>query len=190
MIFQELRERIKLAWRIVCDRDGNLVSHAKRELASSLRPDADEMDRRMAHHLIDIVRVFSTEGHSDFSAAFARARLNLLLDYKPIGPLTGDRCEWNEVYTRDGVTTYQNNRCGHVFREIGPNSVNEYDSEGVIFREPNGICFQSFHSRVPVNFPHTPRRVYADVPMDATEEQEQEAARVALAKDKEQPKND
>lgn len=178
--FSQLCERARLAWAILRCRDGRLVTHAKRELARSLRPDADKMDQHMARHLVDAVRVFSAAGHSGFSAAFARAQLHLLYDFKPLGPLTGDRCEWVEVYTRDGTTVYQNNRCGHVFREIGPDSVAEYDSEGVIFREPDGGCFQSFYSRVPISFPYTPKRVYADVPLNATDEQKVEAARLAL----------
>lgn len=176
----QLRERARLAWSILRSHDGNLVAHAKRELARSLRPDADKMDWRMARGLIDAVRVFSDEGHSGFSAAFARGQLNLLYAYQPLGPLTGDRCEWVEVHKAADEITYQNNRCGHVFRTIGRNGIEEYDSEGVIFREPDGLCYQSYYSRVPIMFPYTPMRVYANVPADATEEQKAEAARLAL----------
>lgn len=179
MNLSELFSRIKLAWRIVRSCDCNLVKHAKRELRSSLNEEVDSMNRMMADHLIDMVRVFSAAGHSGFSAAYAQGAIKLLLNYEPLGPLTGDRDEWVHVFDDDGDKVYQNVRCSHVFRRIGK-EVNEYDSEGVIFREPNGVCFQSAMSRVPVTFPYTPKRVYADVPFDATEEQKAEAARLAL----------
>jgi hypothetical protein len=43
---------------------------------------------------------------------------------------------------------------------------NCYDSEGIIFREPNGVCYTSIDSRVPVVFPYTPKSKYVDVQFD------------------------
>lgn len=70
----------------------------------------------------------------------------------------------------------QNKRCGHVFRRCDGTA---YDSEAVIFREPNGCCFTGRYSRREITFPYTPKRVYADVPDDATDEQKSAAADAA-----------
>lgn len=173
----EILQRLKLAWRIVTCNDGNLVAHAQRELAPSLKPSADVMDRAMALHLVGMVRLFSTEGHSGFSAAYATTQLARLLRYEPLGPLTGEELEWTALdYNSDMAA--QNNRCGRVFRRKDGTA---YDIEGVIFREPNGASFTSRASRVDITFPYTPRHVYADVPEDASEEQKAEAARLALS---------
>ena len=173
----ELRDRVCLAWRILRARDDNTVAHARRELAGSLRRTAHEMDRAMATHLIDMVRVFSAEGHSGFSASYAAGMLAPLLRHEPLGPLTGEPEEWTTLDYGDDMQA-QNNRCGHVFLRADGTA---YDTEGVIFREPSGLCFQSALSRVPITFPYTPKRVYADVPLEATDEQKTEAARHALS---------
>jgi hypothetical protein len=55
---------------------------------------------------------------------------------------------------------WQNNRCCHVFKD---NAGNAYDIDGKIFREPDGACYTSRDSRVPVTFPYTPVREYVDV---------------------------
>jgi hypothetical protein len=175
--FSQLRERARLAWAILRGRDGNLEAHAKRELASSLVLPKSDIDHWMARHLIDMVRVFSVEGHSGFSASFAIAQIGALLRFEPLGPLTGGEDEWC-VLDYNADMEAQNKRCGHVFRRADGTA---YDSEAVIFREPNGACFTSRHSRADVTFPYTPKRSYANVPFDATEEQKAEAACLALA---------
>ena len=76
--------------------------------------------------------------------------------FEPLTPLNGDEDEWNEV----GEGVFQNRRCDRVFKEKG----GAYDSEGKIFREPDGDCFTSIDSHVPVTFPYTPKREYVDVP--------------------------
>lgn len=173
----ELRARFRLAWAILRGRDSNLVAHAQRELASSLALSREDIGYWMARHLIDMVRTFSAEGHSGFSASYAISAITPLLRFEPLGPLTGEEAEW--IVHAYGDDMYaQNNRCGHVFKKEDGTA---YDSEAVIFREPNGATFTSFYSRAPVKFPYTPKRVYADVPFDATDEQKAEAARLALA---------
>lgn len=174
--FQELRERSGLAWRILRGRDGNLVHHAHRETAY-MRKGADGPDRWMADGLVDLARVLSTHGHSGFSARIAASALGPLLRFEPLGPLTGEEAEWTALDYGPDMQA-QNNRCGHIFRRADGTA---YDGEAVIFREPNGCCFTSFYSRADITFPYEPKRAYADVPEDATEEQKQVAAAAALA---------
>lgn len=173
----ERAQRARLALQLMTDTDGSLEAHARRELAYMDTSD-DGPNRWMVSNLLDMVRCFGTAGHSGFSASFARAQLAPLLAFQPLRPLMGTPDEWVHVGDNDGVPQYQNARCGHVFREGDGQA---YDSEGVIFREPNGVCFQSFLSRVPVTFPYTPKSVYADVPLDASDDDKRRAASLALA---------
>ena len=170
----ELKSRARLAWKILRDRDGNLVAHAVRETAY-LRDGEAGPNEWMAQHLVDMVRAFSTEGHSGMSAGWAIASLKPLLSFEPLGPLQGTDDEWCALdYGFD--MGFQNKRCRHVFKRSDGTA---YDGDAVVFREPNGACFTSRHSRQEITFPYTPRRVYADVPFDATEEQTKAAADLA-----------
>lgn len=172
----EREQRARLALQLLEDSDGSLEAHARRELAYMDTSD-DGPNRWMVSNLLDMVRCFGTAGHSGFSASFARAQLAPLLAFQPLRPLMGTPDEWVHVGDNDGVPQYQNDRCGHVFREGDGQA---YDSEGVIFREPNDVCFQSFLSRVPVTFPYTPKSVYADVQFDASDDDKRRAANAAL----------
>ena len=172
----ERAQRARLALQLLTDSDGNLESHARRELAY-MDTSEDGPNRWMVSNLLDMIRCFGTAGHSGFSASFAQAQLAPLLAFQPLRPLTGASDEWVHVGDDDGVPRYQNSRCGHVFRDGDGQA---YDSEGVIFREPSGACFQSIHSRTPVTFPYTPKSVYADVPEDASDDDKRRAASAAL----------
>lgn len=173
---QEWKQRIALAWAILRDKDGNFVDHAKRELQSSYES-GDEMNIRMADHLIGMTRLFSVEGHSGFSAGYAISALSTLLRFEPLGPLTGATNEWMEVGDQNGKPLYQNTRCGRVFKE----GDSAYDIDGAVFREPGGACFTGSQSRVPVTFPYTPKTVYVDIPENATSVQRSMLVDQALA---------
>lgn len=172
MDIKQLKERAKLAWAILTERDGNIESHAVTEFRALGYYNGDEMNAAMATATINLLRTFSTEGHSGFSASHCRQLFAKLADFKPLGPLTGDDSEWI-----DHGGTLQNRRCGTVFKEDGI----AYNIDGVVFKEPNGCCFTGKYSRVPVTFPYTPKTVYAKVDEDATDEQKQVAAQLALA---------
>lgn len=153
-----LKKRLGLCWRILRADTGNLFDHAERELP---KPEgADSMQALMNEQLKEMILVFSTHGHSGFSASWARHCLGLLLDFKPLGPLTGAPEEWGEPFDLD-EGTQQNKRCGHVFK--GRDGV-AYDSQGRVFREPNGSTYLSRESRVNITFPYTPTTEYVDVP--------------------------
>lgn len=178
MKFENFKPRLKLAWKILTSEDSNLVKHAERELKSSLMSDMDDPDYWMAENLIDVVRTFSTGQHSGSSAKFAINELQKLLDYKPLGPLTGIDSEW-VVHDYDDNMSAQNSRCGRVFRRSDGTA---YDIDAYVFREPNGDTFTGRFSRGNITFPYTPTTIYVDVPYEATEEQFKEAIRLATQK--------
>jgi hypothetical protein len=153
----KLAQRLGLCWRILRARPGNLLDHANRELPPD---DSDEMQGLMNQGLRELLLVFSTQGHSGFSAQFAQHQLNLLLDFKPLGPLTGEPSEWCELDYGDDMAA-QNKRCGRVFKRKDGTA---YDSQGRVFREPDGSCYTNGESRVDITFPYTPTVEYVDRP--------------------------
>jgi len=137
----------------------NLVDYAEHELKLiGMGAGAeDEMNRLMHDDIIEIVKKFSDQGHSGFSAGYALSLLSKLLAYEPLTPLTGDDGEWNEV----GQSTWQNKRCSHVFKD----GKRAYDINGKIFY-PKGkrdAAYTNKESHVTITFPYTPKREYVEV---------------------------
>lgn len=162
MNLQELKERIGTAVRVLRDRDGNSVAHAKAELRALGYYDGDPMSAMMAAGLVESVRVFATQGHSGMSAAFARGCLGKLLAFEPLGPLTGAPSEWMEV----GPGVFQNLRCSRVFKQADRFDGQAYDIDGIVWRDADGCMFTNGASRVPITFPYTPKTEYRDAPVE------------------------
>ena len=135
----------------------NLAEYAKAELerAGLFRKDSD-YDGMLGEDVMELIKTFSQQGHSGMSAEIPPALFEKVARYLPLTPLTGDDDEWNE----GGSGVLQNRRCSHVFKENGQ----AYDQHGKVFREPDGICYTSRDSRVPITFPYTPKTEYVDVP--------------------------
>lgn len=143
------------AWRPFRKHENNLTSFAETELRTAGLFDADsDYGGMIGEAVTELVNVFSKQGHSGFSAHLCLDVFAKVAAFKPLGPLTGEDSEWHEV--TDGI--YQNNRCSRVFRENGA----AYDSEGVIWRDPDGLTSTNFESRVPVTFPYTPSQRVVD----------------------------
>ena len=134
----------------------NLVEHAKKEFEILGWPGDDPMQQVICENILELLQVFSDQGHSGFSANYCLSRFEQLARFNPIAPLTGEVWEWTEV--SDGV--WQNKRDSEVFWENGQA---EWIS-GKIFREPSGACFTSRDSRVVIEFPwHKPKPEIVDV---------------------------
>ena len=142
-------------------KDSGLTSHAQRELASGLKDPEDGPNRWIADGTIQLIRLFSTQGHSGGSATWAIKVFQTLANWEPWGPLTGEDDEWGEPFNDDG--DQQNRRCSHIFRT----AEGAYNIQGKIFREPDGCTYTNFESRVGVAFPYTPKSEYVDVAKDA-----------------------
>ncbi len=119
----------------------------------------DGPNRWLAEGTLELLKVFSEQGHSGMSAPYAVALFEKLALWKPIAPLTGEDDEWNEV----GESTWQNRRNSVVFKgEDGQ----AYWIEGRVFWEwathpeiDDGKPFKSYYtsreSRVNITFPWT-----------------------------------
>ncbi len=70
--------------------DSNLVAHARREL-TRIGEDSD-----VTEWFVRVVREFASFGHSGGSASICIPRLNQLLQYEPLSPLTDDPAEWED----------------------------------------------------------------------------------------------
>jgi hypothetical protein len=141
--------------------DSNSGRHARRELQAvgyKLDEKEEGPNKWIVENVLDLLAVFSMQGHSGFSAPHCIETFRTLAKFEPLCPLTGEPDEWSNV----GDSTWQNKRCSHVFKDSidGP----AYDMDGRIFREPSGSCYTSRDSRVYVTFPYSPVREYVDVP--------------------------
>lgn len=138
----------------------SLVQYAESELDRIGMTDDGDMNGMMRKHLIHMVKEFSAEGHSGFSASYALQCLQKLLRFKPLSPLTGEDDEWSDVTAISGVPHYQNKRCGSVFKDGKDGQA--YDIDGKVFwewiRTEDGREIKSYYtgreSRVPVTFPY------------------------------------
>jgi len=122
----------------------------------------DPMQAQICNHLMDLLYVFANEGHSGTSAPYTIKLFEHLANFKPIGPLTGEDSEWEDVssYNGDNVL-YQNTRASHVFKD----RAGAYDVNGKVFwswvsdpdiddGEPFQSSYISADSKVPVTFPY------------------------------------
>ena len=119
----------------------------------------DVMQEAICADVSALLELFAEQGHSGSSAPYAIQLFEKLARFEPIVPLTGEDFEWNKV----GENMWQNNRCSHVFKGADGQA---YDSIGRVFCDPDGCCYTSIDSRVPVTFPYTPKVEYVDVGSD------------------------
>lgn len=109
------------------------MEYARKELPD---PDGDPWQQLINENILELVRVFSDQGHSETSGAYVRRALDKLLDWKPLSLLTGEEDEWSSHSEYDGVQ--QNNRCYSVFRGSDGGA---YHAKGYVFHEPAGGGF-------------------------------------------------
>lgn len=139
-------------------RDSNLVKYAESEMRRAGLFDKDsDYAGMLGPAVLQMVRQFSDEGHSGFSAGLAISVFQKVARFEPLTPLTGADDEWSDEFA-EGMR--QNKRCSHVFKEADGGA---YDSNGKVFREPSGACYTNRDSRVPITFPYVPTIEYVDV---------------------------
>ncbi len=134
----------------------NLVKWAEKEL-ERIEKDGDGMQEMINKNILEIVKVFSDQGHSGFSAPYALNIIKRLLAWKPITALTGEDDEWNDITRNGDRELYQNNRCSSVFKEIlKDGTVITYDIDARIFTRDNGeTWFSKGGDRKKITFPYT-----------------------------------
>ena len=142
----------------------NLEKHAREEFRAAGWMDEngdikDEMQAAICADVLDLLNLFSKQGHSGSSGSYTINMFNRLVDFKCVAPLTGEDWEWNDT----GHDTYQNRRCSSVFKD--KNTGECYDIDGKVFWEwqvsqSDGKPYKSYYHSggcaTPVTFPYTP----------------------------------
>lgn len=152
----------------------NLMSHARNELQAcgyKLDGTDEPYNKAAAESILELIETFSKQGHSGFSGSYCITAFKALANFEPLGPLTGADAEWCEVQEGE---MWQNRRCGHVFKDSVDGQA--YDSQAVVFEEPDGCRFTCRYSRQFINFPYSPRSVTVKVDPDATDLQKEKLA--------------
>lgn len=131
----------------------SFIEYAKRELEiAGYNLDEDGPNKWIAENVLELLEVFSKQGHSGSSAPWCVSLFKTLAAHEPISPLTGDDSEWMEV----GNGLFQNIRCPRVFKQDGV----AYDIDGKVFTDPDGFSYTDGESRVSVTFPYVPKTEY------------------------------
>lgn len=145
----------------------NLIDHAKRELdAAGIVGTDDGPDKWMRDALLELLEVFSNQGHSGFSAPICISTFAKLAKFEPLVPLTGADNEWTHVHGMHESGVWQNKRAGNVFKDdlIG----RAYQMDYRVFKDPDGCHVTSWASREYIEFPYTPTHIYVNRNHDGT----------------------
>jgi len=91
----------------------NLINHAEKELRIAGFFDEDSgYNGMLGPAVMELIEVFSDQGHSGMSASIVRSIFGKLANYKPLTPLNFSNDEWGT-----GAGIFQNNRNSAVFKE-------------------------------------------------------------------------
>ena len=147
----------------------NLIEHAKREfLKLGYKPIEEcenDPDKWIQENVLELLGVFSKQGHSGSSAPYVINMFKKLANFDPIAPIMCTDDEWNNV----GDDTFQNNRCSAVFKKGKDGK--PYYIDAIIWRNQNGSGYtgSSFNSkkerilsRQYIKIPFQPKSFYID----------------------------
>ena len=139
----------------------NLIEYAESELGR-IPNDKDGMQEIINQNILDLVKLFSSQGHSGLSGCYVINALSRLLEYKPLNPLTGEADEWGAPYGPD--ETQQNKRCSSVFRS---KKEPPHDIDAIVVSDNGGVSwFYSHLFKKEITFPYlppvTPEKIYIE----------------------------
>ena len=144
----------------------SLIEHAKKELELGGLFDKDsDYGGALGHAVMELIEVFSKQGHSGFSAWRVISLFKKVADYECLTPLTGIDGEWNDVSGYGDDPSFQNNRVPSVFKGIDNKP---YYLNGIVWINQKGQLFtgtvDGVSSRQYIKkFPFTPKTFYVDV---------------------------
>lgn len=145
----------------------SLLEHAQRELQLAGLFDKDsDYGGMLGEAVMRMIKVFSDEGHSGFSAGQTINIFKRVANYECLTPLTGKDDEWVDVAQYgNGNPVFQNNRVSSVFKDENGRA---YYLNGIIWKTQKGTTWSGeadgINSRQYIKeFPFTPKTFYIDV---------------------------
>lgn len=158
-----------------------LIDHAKLELEIAGLFDKDSgYEGAVGESVMELIEVFSKQGHSGMSAPYVVSIFEKVANFKPLIPITGKDEEWCDVRDLgDGKPWYQNKRCSALFKDGQDGK--PYYIDAIIKKDQNGTCWSGMawlseedyksgdRSKMVgkkgyiKSFPFTPKTFYIDV---------------------------
>lgn len=112
------KESVKESIKYIFEK--SMLQHAQDELKTSKMLDDDEYNNNISKCVIDLISLFSSQGHSGFSASFTKEIFDLLTSFKTLSPITSDPNEWqNDKELGGDGDLWQNLRDPSVFSKDG-----------------------------------------------------------------------
>ena len=150
--------------------DSSLFTHAIEELNIVLPCDGD-MNDIVRKDVLELLKVFSKQGQSGFSAPYVINLFSKLAKFEALAPIEDVEEHWMNV---DDRGTFQHRRCGGLFKKADGKC---HYIDAVIWKTPTGSCFggsamfngtlielhTKIRSSLNVKFPFTPKTFYIDV---------------------------
>lgn len=149
-------------------RDCNYKKHAQREFDILGWPGDDEMQGWVCENIIDLLSVFSSQGHSGSSAPYVLNIFEKVSSFKPITPIECTDLEWGESFSNDD--SYQNKRLSSVFKKGKDGK--PYYLDAITWRTQTGSTWhgsalktngEKVTSSQLIKLPFTPKTFYIDV---------------------------
>lgn len=152
------------------------IDHAKREFLklgyNPIDECEDDPNKWIQENVLELLEVFVKQGHSGSSAPYVINLFKKLANQEPVAPIMCTDDEWIDVgsYGSIGDMTYQNNRCGCVFKECIDGK--PYYLDAIVWRDQNNSTFtgrvknyknEEIRSRQYIKLPFTPKTFYIDV---------------------------
>jgi len=122
----------------------NLLDHAKKELKLAGLFDGDaDYGGHVAQAVMELLGVFSKQGHSGSSANLVAGLFSRLVNHETLTQLTGKNNEWQDISVDDAKDTegieYQNVRNTAVFKDKRTGKVTY--TYAIVFVEESGGSF-------------------------------------------------
>jgi hypothetical protein len=148
------------------ERESNLISHARRELAileAQAAADTEdpagclEMQQHMTADVLAVLEVINRTGQSGGSIGYFLNLVRRLALQQNVAPLIGDDAEWF-FHGEEMGNVYQNIRNGAVFKNADDGRA--YYLDGYVTVDPNGSTYTGGGNRCYIEFPYSPVSKY------------------------------
>ena len=127
----------------------------------------EDPDKWIQENVLELLEVFSKQGHSGMSAPYAINMFKKLASWEPLSPVNGEDWEWNDISRESQKVLFQNKRCSGLFKEED-GSCNYVSA--IVWQGPDdwdtftGSGFEGIGSSLDIKgFPFTPKTFYIDV---------------------------